>query len=510
MRANGDLAYEPPAKPAVAITDNPDVAIAEEAVNGPAEAAAEPSPPAVTGELSFDRLPLSGVLALALGPPQPAKAGALWPEAKFAAAPLNPPPVAVHVNASTLEAADGVSAQGFSATLHLDKGRLDLDDMAMKIASGAASGHATLRRDRGSATLSGTLRAERLPISRAGFSGRIGGTLAFASTGKSPAELVAGLAGGGTAQLVGAELARSDPAALDRVVARTEAPEAQLDETNIAYALGQELDKAPLKIPDGAAPLSLSAGTIKFGPLPIARPHGDATLSASFDLSTLSLETSLLVTSPIADLKFWSGPPPSATVTVQDALSAPKRRLDVAGLAAGLATQAIARETDRIANLDADIRERAFFNRRLKGERFMERRRAEVQDWIAEQARLKGVAERLETERAEAVKDAAEKKAAARSSADKAATEKAAERAAEEKAAAARSAAQKLEAGKAFPPPELPPDLSSDPALAPKPRGAELGANAAAPRGAVPPPPLRPKPRPAPATPADPTASGLY
>ena len=113
MKANGDLAYEPPAKPAVAITDNPDVAIAEEAVNGPAEAAAEPSPPAVTGELSFDRLPLSGVLALALGPPQPAKAGAFWPEAKFAAAPLNPPPVAVRVNASTLEAADGVSAQDF-------------------------------------------------------------------------------------------------------------------------------------------------------------------------------------------------------------------------------------------------------------------------------------------------------------------------------------------------------------------------------------------------------------
>ena len=49
--------------------------------------------------------------------------------------------------------------------------------------------------------------------------------------------------------------------------------------------------------------------------------------------------------------------------------------IDVSPLSAGLATQAIARESDRIAALDADIRERAFFNRRLKGEQFMDRAR---------------------------------------------------------------------------------------------------------------------------------------
>jgi hypothetical protein len=492
VKAHGDLAYEPPAKAAAADLANPDVALAEEAVNGPAAAAAEPPPPAVTGELSFDRLPLAGLLALALGPPQAAKAGALWSEAKFATAPLSPPPVAMRVTTATLDGPDGFSAQGFSATLRFDRGRLDLDDMAMKIAGGAASGHATLRRDHDSATLSGAMNAERLAISRAEFSGRIGGTLEFASTGKSPAALIAGLAGGGAAQMTGVELQRSDPAALDRVVAKSEAPDAQLDETNIAYEFGQEINKAPLKLPDGATPLALSAGMIKLGPLPIARPHGDATLSASFDLTKLSLETRLTLTSPSADLKFWSGPPPSATVMVQEALSAPKRQLDVAALAAGLATQAIARETDRIANLEADIRERAFFNRRLKGERFMDRRNAEIEDWRAEQARLKGLAQHLEAERAEAERAAAEK----------AATEKA-----EVERAAAKAAA---EAGKAFPQPELPPDLSNEPALAPKPPAAELGANAATPPAIVPLPPARRKPRPVPAPLADPTPGSLY
>ena len=492
VKANGDLAYEPPAKAAAAPIASPDVALAEEAVNGPAGATNEPAPPAVTGQLSFDRLPLAGILALALGPPQPAKAGALWSEAKFAAAPLSPPPLAVRVNAATLDAADLFSAHGFSAMLRLDKSRLDLDDMSTKIAGGAAAGYVTLRRDRDGATLSGAMNAERLAISRAGLSGRIGGVLEFASTGKNPAVLVAGLAGGGEAQLAGAELQRSDPEALDRVVAKSETLDAQLDETNIAYEFGQELNKAPLKLPNVAMPLALSGGTIKLGPLPIARPHGDATLSASFDLSRLSLETRLMLTSPSADLKFWSGPPPSATVVVQDALPAPKRQLDIAALAAGLATQAIARETDRIANLEADIRERAFFNRRLKGERFMDRRNAEIEDWRAEQARLKGRAEHLETERAETERAAAEKAAA-------------------EKAEVERGAAKAAtEAAKAFPQPELPPDLSNEPAPAPKPPAAELGANAATPPAVVPLPPARRKPRPVPKPPAEPTAGSLY
>ena len=230
-------------------------------------------------------------------------------------------------------------------------------------------------------------------------------------------------------------------------------------------------------------------------------------VSASFDLARLSLETQLALTAPSADLKFWSGPPPSATVTVDDALSAPKRELEVAGVAAGLATQAIARESDRIAGLEADIRERAFFNRRLKGERFMDRRNAEIADWRAEQARLRGLAERVEAERA-AENAAADKAAEERAVAEKAAEDRtAAERAAGQKAAAEKRAAARAAADqgaaeaaksepKPFPQPELPPEVSGEPAPAAKP----------------PLPPSRPRPRSAQerAAPADPTAGGLY
>jgi hypothetical protein len=387
---------------------------------------------------------------------------------------------------------DVLPAQGFTTTLRIDKGRLDLDDFAMQIAGGGASGHATLRRDGDTATLTGALTVDSVAVERPGFSGRVGGTLDFASTGRSPAALIEGLAGAGTVKFAGAALARSDPGALDRVVAKAQTPDAPLDETNIAYAFGNELGKAPLPIPDGTTPTSLSAGIMRVGPITIAR---DATLSADLDVRKLLVETKLLINSSATDLKFWSGPPPSAAIDVQNALDAPKRQLDVSSLAAGLAAQSIARETDRIAALEADIRERAYFNRRLKGERFMDRRQQEIEDWQGEQTRLKGLTEHLRVE--EQADKAAEPEAA----------EKKAAQAASDKSAAEKAAAENPGAAKA----DMPESAPAAPAKAPfapastAPASDELGANA--PSSAAPTPPIRPKARP---TPADRTQGGLY
>ena len=489
VKATGELVYQTAAKDENPATGSP-ITRGEDALAEAEEIAQAPPPVEITGAIALDRLRLADLFAVVLGSPHPAKAGMRWSDAKFAAAPLNPPPFKLGLNVGALDLTDGLSAQGFSASLGLDRSRLDLDDIAMKVAQGEASGHVTLRRDKETATLTGALSANSLAIARPGFSGRLDGTLDFASTGQSAAALIDGLAGSGTAKFAGATLARNDPAALDRTVAKAQAPNALLDETNIAYAFGAELDKGPLPMPDRSMAVALTSGMIRFGPLPIARPRGEATLSASLDLRRLTLETQLAFVSSAADLKFWSGPPPAATVTVEDALEAQKRKLDVSALSAGLATQAIARESDRIAALEADIRERALFNRRLKGERFMDRRATEMEDWRAEQARLKGLTEHLAAER-----EAAEKAAAAKAAADKAAAQKAAIQ------------------------PDLPPDLPPDNAPIVKPstlsnnsaaRAGPLGVSAPPPDAPM--PPSRPKPRPAPdrAPPADPTASGLY
>ena len=379
---------------------------------------------------------------------------------------------------------DALTGRDFTTTLRFDKGRLDLDDFAARIAGGAASGHATLRRDGDAVTLTGALGLDSVDLDRPGFSGRVGAALDFASTGRSPAALVGGLAGSGAVTLTGAALARSDPAALDRVVAKAQTPDAPLDETNIAFAFGNELNRAPLAIPDGPAPLSLSAGVVKIGPIKITGRGADGTLSADLDLRKLLTGTRLALTSSASDLKFWSGPPPSATVTIENTLEAPKRQIDVSSLSAGLAAQAIARETDRISTMEADIRERAFFNRRLKGERFLDRRRQEIEDWQVEQQRLKGQAERLH---------------------DLEEAEKAAEKEAAKKAAADNAGAEKGELVKPAAPEGGPATAPNAPfASAPALKSDEVGANAPPP---APTPPPRPKTRP---TQVDPTPGKLY
>ncbi|HLX99423.1 MAG TPA: AsmA-like C-terminal region-containing protein [Roseiarcus sp.] len=501
VKASGDLTFRPvqPVATLEALSQaHAEVSRAEEAVGsgGAASAPPAPAPAAIEGELTIARAPLGAVLALALGPPQQARGGTRWSEARFAAPPLRPPSAAVKLSVGTLDMSDGLAARDFKTTLRFDKGRLDLDDFAMQIAGGAANGRAMLRRDGDAATLTGALNLDSVDIDRPGFSGRVSAALDFASTGRSPAAVIGGLAGSGTVTFNGAALARSDPAALERVVAKAQTPDAPLDETNIAFAFGNELNRGPLAIPDGPAPVSLSAGVMKIGPIKIPEERGEGALSADLDLRKLVAATDLKLTSPASGLKFWSGPPPSATVGIENALEAPKRQIDVSSLSAALAAQAIARETDRIAAMEADIRERAFFNRRLKGERFMDRRRQEIQDFEVEQARLKGQAERLrDLEQADKEAEAAKK-----------AAEAAATKAAAEKAGPDKGATDKAQAAKTDMPEERPAAPAKAPfAPAPAPRSDEVGANAPPP--AAPTPPRRPRARP---TQVDPAPGKLY
>jgi uncharacterized protein involved in outer membrane biogenesis len=495
VKASGDLTYQP-AKPLEGVPEaSADIARADEAVSGvPSGKSPPPTPAEIEGQLTVERMPLGGVLALALGPPQPGRVGTRWSDVRFAPVPLRPPSAAIKLRVGTLDLADALAGREFATTLRFDKGRLDLDDFAMRIAGGGTSGHATLRRDADNVTLTGALNLDSVALDRTGFSGRIGASLDFASTGRSPAALINGLAGSGTVTFAGAALARSDPTALDRVLAKAQTPDAPLDETNIAFAFGNELNRAPLAVPDGSAPLSLSAGVAKIGPIKIPDGQGDEALNADFDLRTLTTQARFTLTSSASDLKFWSGPPPSAAVTVDNALEAPKRQIDVSSLSAALAAQAIARETDRISTLEADIRERAFFNRRLKGERFMDRREQEIQDWEVEQARLKGQAERLRSlqEAEKAAEDEAAKRAA------EAATDKAAAQKAEQEKGAA-DGVDAPKAGEGGQPTKAPF------AAAPAPKSDQVGANGPSP--AAPTPPPRPKARP---TQVDPEPGKLY
>jgi hypothetical protein len=344
---------------------------------------AEPTP-TITGALEFDHASMTGLLALALGRPTPARPGAAWSELKFGPALMKPPSVDVALKIGALDTPLGVGRSA-AARLKMDRDRLALDDVALALNGGQASGRLNLRRDATLATASGALSLQGVALERPNAKGRFDLDMDFAGAGDAAASLVAGLAGAGRIKAVEAKIARLDPEALGRAFVKIEqSPTPMLEENKIEAAIGAELDKGALALTGQESALALSSGALRFGPVDLALPEGTASVSGAFALidATLSLDEQL-VHSKVGP--FWSGPPPSVEISARG--DAPARKVNAALLAAGLAAEAIARENDRIENFEADVRERAFFNRRRKAELFMTRRDAEIAEYQESQER---------------------------------------------------------------------------------------------------------------------------
>lgn len=392
-RISGNLAWLRPEAPVDFTGLDVDLALAR-SIAGDAPTA---TPAQITGNVSVDRVTMGALLALPLGPPAAVKTAGRWSDAAFAEPLFKPPTTDVRLRIGALDIWDGLPAQNLAARLQMDAGKFDLDEIAVDVAGGHASGRLTLRRDGPVAAVEGKIGLASIGFDRTALRSRLGASLALAGTGKSPSALVAGLVGEGQVTLAGASIPRLDPGALGRVMEKAEAPDAPIDETNVARALTLELDRRSLAIPDGVIAAALNSGILRIGPLAIAEPSGRATISGDFDLRSWNLQIRTTFEEARAG-KFWSGSAPAAVVTIRGALDAPTRLIDVASLVAGLATQAIARESDRIAALEADMRERAFFNRVLKSSRFLSGRAAEIAAYQAEQARLKSAADRERVE----------------------------------------------------------------------------------------------------------------
>ena len=454
----GALSWTPPAVVADLSVVSDDAAVAQ--------AVAGEAPPAggLSGEISVDRASLSALLAIGFGPPAASKAGVRWSEAKFADAVLLPLPGEVKLRIGALDLGDAGAARNFEARLRTQPATFELADFALDAGSARLTGRAELRRDGAIAALSGAIDVENLTLDRPALSGKIGLTMDLATTGVSPGALVAGLVGQGEARLAGLKLPRLDPGALERALAKAQAPDALIDETNVQHALSLELDKQSLALPDGAVPLSLSTGVLRIPSIALNVAQGKASVGGSYDLRTGEFRANAAFEST-KTAKFWSAPTPQISVTISGSPDAPQRHIDDAGLVAGLAAQAVARDADRIAALEADLRERAAFNRRFKAEAFMDRRAAEIAAFEADQLRKSYEADRARV--ADALMKAWEEKRAADAAA---AAQAAAAQAAAAQAAAAQAAAAQAAAAAKPPapvvkpiPPGTPPTDPADP-----------------------------------------------
>lgn len=334
---------------------------------------------ALGGALKLDRLSAPDLAALVLGPPQPAAAGALWPTLKFAATRFDPPTAEVTLDIARVDLGGGVTGGDAHMQLALAPGAIAARDLSVKIGAGRVSGEIALRREGDAAIAKARLAAENLPASSGPLSARIGGSADFSGAGGSMAELVGSLAGSGRLKFSEARIAQASPAALPRVIAEADAADGAPDPRGLVASLSRALDSDAQSLPPFESDATIASGRVALAAA-LRLGDVDARLSGAFDLrgDTLEVRESLILpaggwgSAPRVDL-VWSG-----------TRAAPARVLNADALIAALAERAIARENERNAALEADIRERAFFNRRLK----MDRRADEERRALEEARRL--------------------------------------------------------------------------------------------------------------------------
>jgi uncharacterized protein involved in outer membrane biogenesis len=388
---------------------------------------------AIQGSLVVDRLPIQTLARTILGPEQPLRAGASWTNTAFGQPLADPPRMELNLKSARVDLSDTLSASDASLHLALAPGGLAIDRLSMRLANGRVEGNLALRREEANVALSGRLAFDHAAIDKPAFGMGITGSVEFASSGKSEAAVAAGLAGGGEIELANVRVNALDPMAVPRVAALAEDEKISVEPKEIDAALSRELDRAPFQA-NGELPydVAIASGVVRLSPRS-AYSNGPTltSLQAAFDVRNFGMNVQADI-SLTALPRGWTGPAPQISVAWTRLLSQPARRIDSSTFVAALAARAAQREADRIQSLEFDIKERAFFNRRLKWDRA---RQEERDREAAEQARAEQ--ERIDQERrAEQERIDRERRAAAEA---ETARRRAAAEAAQRRAAAAEA-----------------------------------------------------------------------
>ncbi|SEB48348.1 AsmA-like C-terminal region [Beijerinckia sp. 28-YEA-48] len=342
----------------------------------------------LTGALDVDRLSLASLASLVFGPAQPPRAGQRWADLKFAPAPIDAPKASLVVKAGQFEPGGGLAPGPAQFRLGLDAGALAFDDLRLKTGPATVSGSLNLRRDRDQGSLSGKLAIATPLAGHFDMEGQADGTFEFAGSGTSEATLIGGLGGHGAVNVSALRIANADSAALDQTIAAIEREQLAVEPTKVEAQMQKALAAGPLALDKVSLDATIAGGVLRLQSPVFATPAGPrGQIGASFDLRTFGAEATLDLAS-MKPPKDWSGDAPRARLVRREMDGRVERTLEIAPLANGLSGRAIEREAARAAALEADIRERAMFNRRLRAQEFLKRREAEIAAWKLEQARL--------------------------------------------------------------------------------------------------------------------------
>lgn len=291
----------------------------------------------------------------------------------------------VQIGIGTLALGGGLEARAVSGRLSWTTRGLTLRDFTLTLGGPspretALHGTAALSRDGGRAALTLDLDVADAVALLPEATGRlVGGQLPLGlklgAAGESVAALAANLNGAGQGRWEAPALPGMPADAPARAAVPLLGQDALPGLPQVEARLAETLDEAaaePSPATGGEAvtlPVTASGGTLRIGPALLTDGAGTTSLQAEIDLKTLRLMARTHLRAA-ASPTGWAGAPPQAAVLWEGPLGAPQRRLDATALLNGIAAIRLQRELERIEAFEQDARERAFFQRRLRSERF--------------------------------------------------------------------------------------------------------------------------------------------
>ena len=357
-----------------------------------------PTAARLEGDIKADALPFAGLASLMTGPLADPVAGSLWSSTRFSE--MGPPPidVAITMQVDRLDTGFGAKISNVKTQLLWQPDALEFRSIEGRLFDVPVTGAFTVRRQGGLGTYLGKISVKGVALSdlfpRAGLGGSADIQFDGGGSGESLAAFAASLSGGGQMKISGLTVPGFDINALATTTRALDGERDPPDLKRVTDMVASGMTRGPLQLAELSAPLTGSSGVIRFGPLEAHQGNQGLQGNLALDMRTLKIEGRIVIDTKEVP-KDWTAPLPQAILTLKgQTTSGLARDIDVTNLTNIMTTRVVARELARIEAQESDLRERAFFARRLK----TERENAERAQREAEEARLADEARKAQEE----------------------------------------------------------------------------------------------------------------
>lgn len=353
----------------------------------------KPSAARIEGDLNADALSLTALTSLMTGPLADPVSGSLWSSSRFSE--MGPPPLDAQINLQIdrVDTAFGAKFSKVKTQLLWQPDALELKSIEARVFDVPFAGSLALRRQGSLATYLAKIAVKGIALAdlfpRAGLGGSADIQFDGGGSGESLAAFASSLSGGGQLTVTGLTVPGFDLNALASTTRSLDGERDPPELKRVTDMVMAGLLRGALQVQELSAPLTASSGVIRYGPLDARQGMQSLQGTVALDLRNLKFDGRVVIDTKDVP-KDWTAPSPQAIVTLKgQTTSTVTRDVDVTNLTNILTTRAVARELARIEAQESDLRERAFFARRLKVEHDLaERAKREAEDVrLAEEAR---------------------------------------------------------------------------------------------------------------------------